>query len=51
VAFLDRGRVALTPGPSFGSPGAGFARLNLGTSPELLTEAVSRMAAAVAVAG
>ena len=30
----------------FGRQGHGFARLNMGTSPELLTEAVHRMAAA-----
>jgi cysteine-S-conjugate beta-lyase len=46
-AFLDRGRVALSPGPDFGAPGTGFARLNMGTSPELMAEAVRRMAAAV----
>jgi cystathionine beta-lyase len=46
--FLNRGRVALSPGTFFGTQGAGFARLNIGTSPELLTEAVRRMAAAVA---
>jgi len=46
-AFLDRGRVALSPGPGFGVPGLGFARLNMGTSPELMAEAVRRMAAAV----
>lgn len=45
--FLERGRVALSPGPYFGVQGAGFARLNIGTSPELVTEAVRRMAAAV----
>jgi cysteine-S-conjugate beta-lyase len=44
--FLERGRVALSPGLDFGSQGAGFARLNIGTSPELLTEAVRRIAAA-----
>jgi cystathionine beta-lyase len=49
--FLDRGRVALSPGPNFGAQGAGFARLNMGTSPELLGEAVRRMATAVHVAG
>jgi cysteine-S-conjugate beta-lyase len=43
--FLARGRVALSPGPDFGSQGRGFARLNIGTSPELITEAVRRMAA------
>ena len=46
-AFLDRGRVALYPGLPFGTGGAGHARLNLATSPELITEAVRRMARAV----
>lgn len=46
--FLERGRVALTSGPNFGAEGKGWARLNIGTSRELLTEAVSRMAAALA---
>ncbi|HET9896919.1 MAG TPA: aminotransferase class I/II-fold pyridoxal phosphate-dependent enzyme [Streptosporangiaceae bacterium] len=46
-AFLERGRVALTGGPYFGSQGTGFARLNIGTSPELITEAVRRMAASL----
>jgi cystathionine beta-lyase len=45
-AFLQRGRVALSPGADFGVQGAGFARLNIGTSPELIVEAVDRMAAA-----
>jgi cystathionine beta-lyase len=47
AAFLDRGRVALSPGPGFGTQGRGFARLNLGTSPELLAEAVGRLAASL----
>jgi cystathionine beta-lyase len=47
AAFLSRGRVALSPGPGFGTQGRGFARLNMGTSPELMAEAVRRMAAAV----
>lgn len=38
-------RVALSPGGDFGRQGDGFARLNMGTSPELLAEAVRRMAA------
>jgi len=46
--FLARGRVALSAGPDFGSQGRGFARLNIGTSPELLAEAVRRMSVAVA---
>jgi cysteine-S-conjugate beta-lyase len=44
--FLDRGRVALEPGPRFGAPGSGWVRLNFGTSAEILQEAVDRMAAA-----
>jgi cystathionine beta-lyase len=48
AAFLARGRVALSAGPDFGSQGRGFARLNIGTSPELISEAVRRMAAALA---
>jgi cystathionine beta-lyase len=51
ATFLKRGRVALVPGPRFGAPGRGFARLNIGTSPALLTEAVERMGAAVALTG
>jgi cystathionine beta-lyase len=45
--FLDRGRVALEPGLKFGAAGAGFVRLNFGTSAEILDDAVRRMAAAV----
>jgi len=45
--FLDRGKVALSPGGYFGAGGAGFARLNIGSSPELVAEAVRRMTAAV----
>jgi cysteine-S-conjugate beta-lyase len=47
AVFLDKGRVAVSPGPDFGAEGRGFARLNMGTSPALLEEAVRRMAAAV----
>ena len=43
--FLERGKVALSPGPSFGTGGTGFARLNIATSRKLLEEAVRRMAA------
>jgi cysteine-S-conjugate beta-lyase len=50
AVFLEHGKVALSPGRFFGANGAGYARLNIGTSPELVTEAVSRMAAAVAKA-
>jgi cystathionine beta-lyase len=44
--FLDKARVALEPGTRFGAAGAGHVRLNFATSPEILTEAVTRMAAA-----
>lgn len=42
--ILDEARVALVPGPDFGAAGAGFARLNLACSPEVLTEAIERIA-------
>ncbi|WP_019546147.1 MalY/PatB family protein [Streptomyces sulphureus] len=44
AAFLDRGRVALTSGPAFGTGGEGRVRLNYATSPDILEEAVARMA-------
>jgi cysteine-S-conjugate beta-lyase len=43
TVFLRRGRVALSRGLDFGRQGAGFVRLNIGTSAALLTEAVERM--------
>ena len=46
-ALLERGRVALNPGPTFGPQGVGHARLNIGTSPALVEEAVRRIAKAV----
>ena len=45
--FLLRGKVALSDGPQFGPQGEGFARLNIGTTPALVTEAVDRMARAI----
>jgi cystathionine beta-lyase len=47
AAFLERGRVALSRGLDFGAQGAGYARLNIGTDPERIEEAVTRMAAAL----
>jgi cystathionine beta-lyase len=44
VVFRERGRVALSSGPSFGATARGHVRLNLATSPEIVTEAVERMA-------
>jgi cystathionine beta-lyase len=45
--LLERGHVALSPGPQFGPQGAGFARLNIGTYPALVEEAVTRITRAV----
>ena len=47
AVFRERGRVALSPGPDFGTGGEGHARLNFATSPEVLAEAVERMASAI----
>jgi cystathionine beta-lyase len=46
AVFREKGNVALSHGPHFGAEGHGFARLNIGTSPELLAEAIRRMASA-----
>ncbi len=45
-AFLSAGQVALSHGPAFGAGGEGWARLNIGTAPATLAEAVRRMATA-----
>jgi cystathionine beta-lyase len=47
AAILERGGLALNSGPTFGPQGAGFARLNIGTSPALVEEAVERIARTV----
>jgi cystathionine beta-lyase len=45
AVFRDRGRVALSSGPNYGpEAGRGFARFNFATSPEVVEEAVRRMA-------
>ena len=41
--LLQHGRVALSPGPSFGLGGAGHARINLATSQAVLREALDRI--------
>jgi cystathionine beta-lyase len=41
--FLDHARVALSSGHVFGTGGAGHVRVNFGTTPGILTEAVTRM--------
>jgi len=45
--FRERGRVALGSGPWYGREGRGFARLNFATSPQILEDAVRRMASVV----
>lgn len=47
AAILERGGLALNSGPTFGPQGAGFARLNFGTSPALVEAAVERIARTV----
>jgi cysteine-S-conjugate beta-lyase len=45
--FLDKARVALNDGPTFGSGGAGFVRLNFGCPRAILQQALERMKAAL----
>lgn len=45
--ILKEGKVALHFGPAFGDEGRGFVRLNFGTSPEIITEAIERIASLV----
>lgn len=42
-AILRDAKVALHFGPAFGAEGAGHVRLNFGTSPEIITEAITRI--------
>jgi len=42
--ILEEARVAVNPGIEFGAPGAGFIRLNLACSQEVLTDAIDRIA-------
>ncbi|MFK4759712.1 MalY/PatB family protein [Microbacterium sp. ZW T5_45] len=46
--ILKEAKVALNAGGAFGAEGEGFVRLNFGTSREILTDAVERIAALVA---
>ncbi len=47
AALLERGRLALNPGPEYGPGGAGFARLNFATSRATLADALDRLVATV----
>ena len=46
--FVDKARLALNDGEMFGTGGAGFMRLNVGTPRAVLKQAMQRLAAAVA---
>lgn len=45
--LLEHARVGLSPGPDFGASGAGFARLNFATDPQILDEILDRIVRAV----
>ncbi len=45
--LLRRAKVALSSGPRYGPEGRGFARLNLATSPDILRDAISRIASSL----
>ena len=47
AVFLERGRVALNSGLTFGTGGAGHVRLNFATSGAIIEEAVRRMASSL----
>lgn len=47
ATLLDRFDVALSSGPKFGSNGAGFARINVATSEEILDRVIDRIASAI----
>ena len=48
--FLEKARVAVNDGTTFGAGGAGFVRLNFGCPRRVLAEALDRMRAALAAA-
>jgi cysteine-S-conjugate beta-lyase len=47
ATLLERGRVAVSDGTTFGSSGAGHVRINFATSPDILREAVARIASSL----
>lgn len=49
--LLEKAAIATIPGPDHGQAGAGFARLNFATPPNILDEAVSRLIELVRNAG
>ena len=47
VTLIEKGRVAFNPGHAFGKQCNQYVRLNFATSPEIITEAIDRIARAV----
>jgi len=47
VTLVEKGRVAFSPGHAFGKQCDQYVRLNFATSPEILTEAIDRIARSV----
>ena len=47
ATLLERGRVAVSEGTMFGAAGAGHVRLNFATSPDVLRDAVARIASCI----
>ncbi|MBO0702827.1 MAG: PatB family C-S lyase [Candidatus Dormibacteraeota bacterium] len=47
--LLEEARVGVNPGDDFGTPGAGFVRLNFGTSPEILERVLERLSEALSM--
>jgi len=47
ATLLERGRVAVSDGATFGRVGTGHVRLNFATSPDIVREAVARIASSV----
>ena len=47
VTLIEKGRVAFSPGHAFGKQCDQYVRLNFATSPEIITEAIDRIARAV----
>jgi cystathionine beta-lyase len=47
ITLIEKGRVAFNPGHAFGKQCNQYVRLNFATSPEIITEAIDRIARAV----
>jgi cystathionine beta-lyase len=47
VTLIEKGRVAFNPGHTFGKQCHQYVRLNFATSPEIISEAIDRIARSV----